>query len=193
MDGSARVPWQRRSNLPSLPSEVGGAASATSPRSESPKILFCSKGDAERITRGEKTYGKLYSDLTLRRNDLTTRGVTRFGGSHSHRPEPVTLTGSSWSQFSFCAWQGLHQRLGGRAQPPPPGESRPGFCSVPRATRRGSHEEKRRMESCIWISLSEYIDPDQSQRFDHSGRNEIWREPFPPARTCDRAAIVKGK
>ena len=21
----------------------------------------------------------------------------------------------------------------------------------------------------------------QSQRFDHSGRNEIWREPFPPA------------
>ena len=41
------------------------------------------------------------------------------------------------------------------------------------------------MESCIRISLSEYIDPDQSQRFDHSGRNEIWREPFPPARTCD--------
>ena len=27
------------------------------------------------------------------------------------------------------------------------------------------------MESCIRISLSEYIDPDQSQRFDHSGRN----------------------
>ena len=43
------------------------------------------------------------------------------------------------------------------------------------------------MESCIRISLSEYIDPDQSQRFDHSGRNEIWREPFPPARTCDMA------
>ena len=42
------------------------------------------------------------------------------------------------------------------------------------------------MESCIRISLSEYIDPDQSQRFDHSGRNEIWREPFPPARTCDK-------
>ena len=42
------------------------------------------------------------------------------------------------------------------------------------------------MESCIQISLSEYIVPDQSQRFDHSGRNEIWREPFPPARTCDR-------
>ena len=41
------------------------------------------------------------------------------------------------------------------------------------------------MESCIQISLSEYIDPDQLQRFDHSGRNEIWREPFPPARTCD--------
>ena len=41
------------------------------------------------------------------------------------------------------------------------------------------------MESCIRISLSEYIDPDQSQRFDHSGRNEIWQEPFPPARTCD--------
>ena len=41
------------------------------------------------------------------------------------------------------------------------------------------------MESCIRISLSEYIDPDQSQRFDHSGRNEIWREPFPPARACD--------
>ena len=41
------------------------------------------------------------------------------------------------------------------------------------------------MESCIRISLSEYIDPDQSQRFDHSGRNEIWREPFPPARTYD--------
>ena len=35
------------------------------------------------------------------------------------------------------------------------------------------------MERCIWISLSEYIDPDQSQRFDHSGRNEIWLEPFP--------------
>ena len=42
------------------------------------------------------------------------------------------------------------------------------------------------MESCIRISLSEYINLDQSQRFDHSGRNEIWREPFPPARTCDR-------
>ena len=42
------------------------------------------------------------------------------------------------------------------------------------------------MESCIRISLSENIDPDQAQRFDHSGRNEIWREPFPPARTCDK-------
>ena len=41
------------------------------------------------------------------------------------------------------------------------------------------------MESCIRISLSEYIDPDQSQRFDHLGCNEIWREPFPLARTCD--------
>ena len=40
------------------------------------------------------------------------------------------------------------------------------------------------MESCVRISLSEYIDPDQSQRFDHSGRNEIWWEPFPPARAC---------
>ena len=30
--------------------------------------------------------------LTLTsRNGLTTRGATRFGGSHSHRPEPVTL------------------------------------------------------------------------------------------------------
>ena len=38
------------------------------------------------------------------------------------------------------------------------------------------------MESCIRISLSEYKDPDQSQRFDHSGRNEIWREPFPMRR-----------
>ena len=37
----------------------------------------------------------------------------------------------------------------------------------------------------IWISLS---DPDQSQLFDHSGRNEIWREQFPLARTCDRAS-----
>ena len=44
------------------------------------------------------------------------------------------------------------------------------------------------MESCTRISLSEYIDPDQSQRFDHSGRNESWREPFPPARTCDKEA-----
>ena len=44
------------------------------------------------------------------------------------------------------------------------------------------------MESCIRISLSEYIDPDQSQRSDHSGRNEIWREPFPPAQTCDTGA-----
>ena len=43
------------------------------------------------------------------------------------------------------------------------------------------------MERCIRISLSEYIDPDQSQLFDHTGRNEIWREPFPPARTCDTA------
>ena len=42
------------------------------------------------------------------------------------------------------------------------------------------------MESCVRISLSEYIDPNQSQQFDHSGRNEIWREPFPLARTCDR-------
>ena len=78
-----------------------------------------------------------------------------------------------------------HQRLGGRAPPPPPGQCSPRilFCSKGDAER--SHEEKRRMESCIRISLSEYIDPDQSQRFDHSGRNEIWREPFPPARTCD--------
>ena len=45
------------------------------------------------------------------------------------------------------------------------------------------------MESCIWISLSEYKDPDQSQRFDHSGCIEIWREPFPPARTCDTARL----
>ena len=44
------------------------------------------------------------------------------------------------------------------------------------------------MESCIRISLSEHIDPDQSQRFDLSGRNEIRREPFPPARTCDTAS-----
>ena len=36
---------------------LGGAGSATSPRPESPRILFCSKGDAERITRGEKTNG----------------------------------------------------------------------------------------------------------------------------------------
>ena len=50
----------------SLPSEVRGAASATSPRSVSPKILFCSKGNAERITRGKKTNGKLYSDLTTK-------------------------------------------------------------------------------------------------------------------------------
>jgi len=49
------------------------------------------------------------------------------------------------------------------------------------------------MESCIRISLSEYIDPDQSQRFDHSGRNEIWREPFPPARTCDRWQGLHGQ
>ena len=79
-----------------------------------------------------------------------------------------------------------HQRLGGR--PPPPGQCRPRFCSVPSATRRGSHEEKRRTESCIRISLSEFIDPDQSQRFDQSGRNEIWWEPFPLARTCDTGA-----
>ena len=45
------------------------------------------------------------------------------------------------------------------------------------------------MESCIQISLSEYMDPDQSQQFDHSGRNEIWREPFPPARTCDTLSL----
>ena len=44
------------------------------------------------------------------------------------------------------------------------------------------------MESYILISLSEYIDPDHSQRFDHSGRNEIWREPFPLARACDTGA-----
>ena len=49
------------------------------------------------------------------------------------------------------------------------------------------------MESCIRISLSEYIDPDQSQRFDHSGRNEIWREPFPPARTCDIYSFLLGE
>ena len=49
------------------------------------------------------------------------------------------------------------------------------------------------MESCIRISLSEYIDPDQSQRFDHSGRNEIWREPFPPARTCDSTETARSR
>ena len=46
------------------------------------------------------------------------------------------------------------------------------------------------MKSCIRISLSEYINPDQSQRFDPSGRNEIWLEPFAPARTCDTGATV---
>ena len=53
--------------------------------------------------------------------------------------------------------------LGGRAPPPPPGQCRPRilFCSKGEAERL--HEEKRRMESCIRISLSEYIDPDQSQ------------------------------
>ena len=45
------------------------------------------------------------------------------------------------------------------------------------------------MESCIWISLSEYIDPDQSQWFDHMGLNEICQEPFPLALTCDRPQI----
>ena len=45
------------------------------------------------------------------------------------------------------------------------------------------------MESFIRISLSEYMDPHQSQRFDHSGRNEIWREPFPQARTCDSELV----
>ena len=78
-----------------------------------------------------------------------------------------------------------HQRLGGRPLPPPPGQCRPRFCSVPSETRRGSHEEKRQMESSIRISLSEYIDPDQSQWLDHSWRNEIWWEPFPLAQTCD--------
>ena len=36
------------------------------------------------------------------------------------------------------------------------------------------------MESCIQISLSEYIDPDQSQLIDHLGSNEShsqWPEP----------------
>ena len=86
----------------------------------------------------------------------------------------------------FCI---CDQRLKGRPQPPPPDQCHPRFCSVPRATRRGSHKEKRRMESCIQISLSEYIDPDQSQRFDHLGRNESWRKPFPPARTCDICSV----
>ena len=45
------------------------------------------------------------------------------------------------------------------------------------------------MESCIWISFSKYIDPDQSQQFDHLARNEIWREPFPAAQTCDSMRI----
>ena len=74
------------------PSEVGGAASTTSPRSVSPKILFCSKGDAERITRGEKTNGKLFmsgsgfrspkmSPRTVREcrhDDCTTLGCSTF-------------------------------------------------------------------------------------------------------------------
>ena len=63
-----RRPTSTAAGHPPLPSEVGGAASAwaTSPRSVSPKILFCSKGDTERNTQGEKTKGKLYLDLTLR-------------------------------------------------------------------------------------------------------------------------------
>ena len=32
----------------------------------------------------------------------------------------------------------------------------------------------------------------QSQQFDHLGRNEIWREPFPPARTCDKDQLLAG-
>ena len=44
------------------------------------------------------------------------------------------------------------------------------------------------MENCFSDLTLEYIDPDQSQRFDHSGRNEIWREIFPPARTYDTGA-----
>ena len=50
------------------------------------------------------------------------------------------------------------------------------------------------MESCIRISLSEYIDPNQSQLFDHLGHNEIWLEPFPQALTCDsRGGHVQGQ
>ena len=46
-----------------LPQVSGGGGLRHLPQA---KILFCSQGDAERVTRGEKTNDKLYSDLTLR-------------------------------------------------------------------------------------------------------------------------------
>ena len=52
------------------------------------------------------------------RYGLTTRGATRFGGSHSHRPEPVTLQAgrgpghrSGWLCFSL-------RRFGCLSEPP---------------------------------------------------------------------------
>ena len=45
------------------------------------------------------------------RNGLTTRGATRFGGSHSHRPEPVTRC--PWAGTQWCG-----RARGGRAAEP---------------------------------------------------------------------------
>ena len=48
--------------------------------------------------------------------------------------------------------------------------------------RRGEDHTRRKDE---WKA----IDPDQSQRFDHSGRNQIWPEPFPTTSKSEKRLV----
>ena len=119
MSSPSRKLERQKAGVSHYHQRLGGRPQPPPPGQCCPRILFCSKGNTERITRGEKTNGK-YIDPNQSQN-LTTWGVTRFGGSHSHRPEPVTV---HW-QPSSPGWGERGKALGGnmawqpRSRPPP--------------------------------------------------------------------------
>ena len=87
--------------------------------------------------------------------------------------EPLSEASKSFSAMAYGPRK-QSQRARFRIQPSNHG----GLASTKHTERR---EEDRLMTTFGYR--------DQSQRFDHSGRNEIWREPFPPARTCDSLSL----
>ena len=68
---------------------------------------------------------------------------------------------------------------------------RPRFCSLPSDAERNTIAENTNGKLYSDLTLRP-TDPDRSQRFDHSGRNEISREPFPLAQTCDMGSFNPG-